>query len=302
MSRRSSRFIEALAIVTLSLASRYAEAQSCCAGGGAYAPARLKIYETAAIGVQLRGIDALGSFDGSGRYFTGAAGDVELGLEQDLVAAYRINEAAQVGLVIPFQETYRGAAGLSGFGGGLGDIGVNGRYEFTPTGGEKGLPGVSLNASITVPSGRAPESARTPLAVDSTGSGYWQGSLGTTLEKLFGRWLLAGTLSVSGVLPRRIGETTQVLGPQLAGLLAGGYGFRNGAAVVGTIGCRGTTAAFVNGRSVPDAPVLSTIGVAIGWPINFEWRLQGALSSDLPVLGRSHEVGLALSATLLRTF
>jgi hypothetical protein len=304
--RRSSRSTELVAgLLGLALLSWSAPAfaQACCAGGGAYAPARLKLYEDGLVGVQMKVVDGLGSFDGNLHYSNNPPGDSEVDLEEDVLGAYRINEHAQVGAVIPVVETGRVESGLSGFGGGLGDITVNARYDFILPANEKNLPGIAMVAGLTFPTGRAPDQAKTPLAVDATGTGYWQGGLGLAVEQLFGRWVLDAGISIWGSLPRTVEGITEQLGPQIAGRFAFGYGFRNGAALAFTLVYNGATTAYINHAPVPGgAPGLMTAGIAAGWPINYQWRLQAAISDDLPVLGRNHVAGIGVTATVLRTF
>src|SRR2546423_369592 len=50
------------------LAAAPAFAQVCCAGGGAFAPARLMVHEDALVGLQLRALDGLGSLEPNGAW------------------------------------------------------------------------------------------------------------------------------------------------------------------------------------------------------------------------------------------
>jgi hypothetical protein len=263
----------------------------------------LKLYEQALVGIQLRAVDVLGSFDGSLHYSPLPAGSAEVDLEEDILAGYRINDQAQVGVTVPIVETWRSDPGIPPeLGGSIGDITVHARYDFILAANAKGIPGISVVGAITAPSGRTPTEAKTPLSVDATGTGYWQGALGLGLQQLFGPWVLDVGLSLWGALPQTIGTITEALGPQISGRLAWGYSFHSGLALAVTLVYRGATAAYLNHEPVPDAPGLMTAGLALGWPINYQWRLQAAASDDLPVLGRSHVAGVGATLTILRTF
>jgi len=142
--RLTSRFPElAAAFVALggALSSNDAAAQACCAGAGAYAPVRLKLWENAIVGIQVKGVDELGSFDTNWNYIHPPAGVSEQDLEQDVVAVVRFSERGQVGLQIPVVETRRADPGIAEFGGGIGDVSVSARYDFILSTDYPRLPG-----------------------------------------------------------------------------------------------------------------------------------------------------------------
>jgi hypothetical protein len=285
------------------LAPVRAQAQACCAGGGAYAPARLKLFEQALVGLQLKEVTELGSFDGQSHYIPAPRGVAEQDLEEDVLGGLRLTEHAQIGVVVPFVETHRIVPGLSELGGGLGDVSLNGRYDFIYPGDSQRIPGLALLASLTFPSGRPPEQAHTPLATGATGTGTWQGGLGLSAEQLFGPAVFDLTASVSQSLPRTVEHVTELLGLRMSGLLAGGYVFKHGAAIAGTLSYAGSLDAILNGKTVSDSGLGQlTVGVAGGLPITFEWRLQGAVSYDLPWAGLNHIAGVGGTVTVLRTF
>src|SRR3982751_2159657 len=65
---------------------RPAAAQACCVGTGLVTPARLRTFESGALGVQMRARSVMGSFSAGGNYATSATGNRELGFEEDLFA------------------------------------------------------------------------------------------------------------------------------------------------------------------------------------------------------------------------
>jgi hypothetical protein len=288
-----------LVILLLAGAAR-AEAQACCAGSGAFLPARLKLHELALVGLQLRATDGLGSLDGHGGYVGAPPGATELDLEQDLVAGLRVFERGQLGLTVPLVETRRTAAELAELGGGPGDVSLSFRYDFLYAAESAHLPGLALQASVTAPTGRAPEASTSPLLTDATGTGAWQGAIGGSVEQVFGPVVLSLNGSVAFSATRHVGEIAERLGPQLTGLGAAGYVFANEAAVALALSTTQSLDATLNGASLEHSGRgLTTLSATAGLPLTDAWRLQGALNFDLPVLGRNRTTGAGGTLTLL---
>ena len=278
-------------------------AQPCCSGSGAYLPARLKIHEQALVAVQLRATDGIGSLEADGRFQSAPAGTRELVLEQALVGALRVIERGQVSLVVPFLETSRASRGAADWGGGVGDASVSGRYDFINTAESERLPALALVAGLTVPSGRAPEQARSPLLTDATGTGAFQASVGGSIEKIFGNLILSLNLLVSGSSARVVGGVHEQLGPQLSALFAAGYFFHNQGAVALAVTAAQSLDATLNGERLPaSGRGLTSLSLTGGIPLDPVWRIQGALSSDLPALGSNHTVGVGGTFTLVRSW
>jgi len=195
MSRRRSTFAKSLAAVALVLSwQSYASAQACCAGAGTVTPGRLALHEIALVGLQAKAATELGSFDAQGRYAGSPAGASELDFEQDLFGAVRVLNRGQVAVLVPLDETRRTAQGLAEFGGGLGDINLNLRYDFTLAGASLVVPGIAALVGITFPTGRPPDAPDLrPLATGATGVGAYQVNLGLAVEQAFGPWLMNAT-------------------------------------------------------------------------------------------------------------
>ena len=194
--RRPSRFREraaAVAVVALALAAgvtahpRAAAAQACCVGTGLVTPARLRTFEDHAVGVQMRARSVMGAFGESGSYATSAAGNRDVGFEEDLFGALRLGSHFQVALMAPFIQTSRAAAGTSGFGGGLGDLAASARCDAVNAGERGYWPGVAVLAGLALPTGRPPDEADDPLATSGTGTGFFEGSLGVSVEEIVGQ-------------------------------------------------------------------------------------------------------------------
>src|SRR5882672_9798130 len=134
------------AVALGTLPSRPARAQACCVAAGLTTPARLKLYESYAVGLQTRVRSVLGSFDEHGGYASSPGGAHEMDAEEDLFAAARLGLHAQVALQVPFVQTARSAGGLSGWGGGVGDVAANVRWDILLAGDRPGWPGIAMIA------------------------------------------------------------------------------------------------------------------------------------------------------------
>lgn len=287
----------------LGLAPGRAWAQACCAGGGAYLPAKLMLHEDALVGVQLRAAGGLGSLDAQGHDAATPSGDQDLEFAQTLAAGIRVLGRGQLGLSVPFNEARRVAGGLADLGGGVGDVALAFRYDFVTAGESAHVPGLALTVGITAPTGRAPESAHSPLLTDSTGTGAWQGQLGGEVEQTFGNAVLSLLVTLSARAPRTVGEVREQLGPQLAGFAAAGYMFPHAFTLALVASTSQSLNASINGETVPHSGRgLTTLSLAAGYPLSDTWRLQAALNADLPVLGRSNPVGLGGTFTVVRAW
>jgi hypothetical protein len=292
---RSSRFRELLAAAALAtavaLVPSAAHAQACCVGTGLVTPARLRMFEDYAVGMQTSFRNVMGSFASSGNYVASPSGNNEVDLEQDLLAATRFGRHVQVALKVPFVETSRNDTGASAFGGGLGDVAANLRYDITFSGDDPWIPGVAILTGVSVPTGRTVEESPDPAG--ATGLGSYEPNLGVALEQVRGRMFLSLTGFVSKQTARTVGGRDVSFGPRVTGLLAGGYAFANEV----------TVGAFITAMRRSDEKLITT-GAAVAVPLGDYWRVQGTLSGDLPFSGwgRNRLTGAGITASLLRVW
>ena len=293
---RSSRSLEPLIAAALiaaagTLTPSAAHAQACCVGTGLVTPARLRMFEDYAVGVQTSFRNVMGSFASSGSYVSSSGDNREVDLEQDLLAATRFGRHIQVALKVPFIETGRSETGVSTFGGGLGDVAANLRYDITFAGDEPWGPGIALLAGVSAPTGRTVEDSPDPSG--ATGLGSYEPNLGVAVEQVHGRMFVALTGFVSKQTSRTVGGQDVSFGPRLTGLFAGGYAFANEVTVGG----------FLTGMRRSDEKLV-TAGGAVAVPIGDYWRAQGTLSGDLPFSGwgRNRLTGAGITASLLRVW
>ena len=316
MSHRPSRFSERIRRAALALAiggalvsrASRASAQACCAGSGAVTPGRLAVHEDALVGLSVRAAHVFGSFDSEGHYSTPPAGTSEQNFEQDAIGALRmpVVDRAQLAVLVPLVENRRSARGTSELGGGLGDVNVSARYDFLYAGQQRYVPGVGVLAGLTVPTGRAPESATQPLATDATGIGAFQGNAGVAVEQLFGAWLVTAyglvakraTRTVSGGSGAPDIRTT--LGTQWTALIAVAYSLPDDYAIAASASYTGEGNPEVNGVEVVGAsrrvPIVGVSGVV---PVTEHLRLQGGVSGNppIPTLGKNQPATVGLTVT-----
>ena len=300
----------ALATDTSLMASRDARGQACCAGTGAVTPGRLALHEAALVGVQAKWGGAPGSYDQRGGYVPSPAGAGELDLEQDVFAAVRVVERTQLALLVPIVETWRSSLGTSEFGGGVGDVNLSARYDFTIAGASRLVPGTAVLGGVTLPAGRpADDRGVGALATGATGVGAYQFNLGVAAEQSFGPWLVNDTGVVAERTARTVGSGVTAVHERLAAqwtaLGAIAYVFPNewAAALSASYAFEGN--ATVNGaESAGSSHRLLTLSLSGVAPFGDVWRLQGAVFDNPPFdrLGANQPSNAGASVTLVRSW
>jgi hypothetical protein len=294
----------AVAFAVLAAAGR-ARAQACCAGAAAITPGRLLLHERALAGLEVRGSVLTGSHAQDGAFRAPPAGTREWDFEQDLFASLALTERAQASVLAPFLEsTRRSPTTGSELGGGLGDVNVSVRYDFVWSHEYRYVPGIALLAGATLPSGRAPEAAKKPLASDATGLGAVQANAGLALERSFGDWFADAALLVAKRFDRTAHGVRSGLATQFTGIAAGGYTWtQTSAALALTYSAEGD--ASLDGASVASSAKreLRLTG-SVTTSLSDTVRLRGGVFFDPPLDGvaQNEPDTLGLSATFVKSF
>ena len=293
-----------IALAGLGAAPAAAWAQACCAAAGLVIPARLRPAEDFGAGAQVRERSIFGSFAANGTFATQPMGDMVT--EQDLFAAARVFRRGQVAVLVPFIETRLSEPGVAGWGGGVGDVAVNARYDLLlPREGGPHLPAIAILAGVLFPTGRAPDEVSDPN--DATGVGTFEGSLGLEIEQVWRHMFV----TFDGWIGQRTHRVTASVGesfaPRLTALLAGGYAFDWGLSVgaFATANHQGDNFDLMRGQTLSNSAITQvTAGVAAAMPLAEVWRVQGTAATDWPIsgLGRNQLAGAALSVSLLRVW
>ena len=294
----------AAALAVTGVGPARAWAQACCAGATAIGTTRLAPHEDAVVGVSARAFTLFGSVSRDGAYVGAPEGVVDVGLEQSFVGALRVLRHGQVSFVVPIVETYRKVPGLGEIGGGLGDVMLGARYDFVEPGASATWPGIALALSLTLPTGRSPEEATSPLATDATGTGGAAAGGDLFLERGFGDGFVQVVGSALWRAQRSVLNLYSQRGLTFSGFAAGGYSFPGGLVAAVTLVYRAELDGRLDGATVPGSGhELTRGGLAAGISLSDDWRLQGAVFADLPVapLSRNHPASTGVSLTLLRS-
>ena len=189
-------------LAAMVLWSTPAVAQSCCAASQAAGPTRLSMAQVGAVGISADARRYGGAFSGD-QYLSLSNPGHEL--RQSLFGAWRVGDSWQVGATIPLVQNRRDDGQTSEWGGGLGDISAQARYEFVGTGTSASWPGIGLVGSVTAPTGRSPTDsmvrAQTAMQSDVTGAGRWQLGLGAQVEWSWRKSFVATEVGVNQGLP-----------------------------------------------------------------------------------------------------
>jgi hypothetical protein len=295
--------------VVLAMRATPAAAQACCAGGALVNPVRLGPPEDYAIGLQTRVRSDMGSFYPDGTFVSAPASTGEQDLEQDLAASFRLARRAQVGLVLPYVETHRIEPGVNDWGGGIGDIALNARYDFKLAAEMLYWPGFALLGGVVFPTGKAVGDGTNPASTNATGTGTFSASLGVDLEKVHGplygalnAWL---TYSGSNTVSTQLGPQTTSYPLQVTALAVAGYVFENEAAAALYVNFLERGDVTINGVTTGGTVLrLTTVGATGLLPLGDDWRLSGSIYSDLPIasFGSNEQAGAGVTVSLVRAW
>ncbi|HLV61385.1 MAG TPA: hypothetical protein VKY51_08305 [Fredinandcohnia sp.] len=284
------RFACSVLAIAAAVLPRLAEAQACCAGAAAGELGRLTLHEEALLGVDLRAVRTLGAF-GDDASFRAARVEA-LQFEQSFVGTLRLGEAVQVGAVLPLVGSFARTPRESGFGGGLGDVRLSARCDFTFAGASRTVPGIALLGGVAAPSGRPVEATDHPLGVEATGMGRWRSWLGAAVEQSHG-WAFA---QIAGAV---IHDAPRDVGDRRADARWGA----TGSVVLGaSLPSEWTLAASALYEVEPRSPRRNVrFGLGVGHPLR-DWRLQGGVFTDAPFggLGRNQTVQAGFHFALMR--
>ena len=313
--RSAWRAAAAALFIVVAARATPAAAQACCTGGALVNPVRLAPYEDYAIGLQTRVRSDLGSFAPDGRFIWTSTGQgpasTEQDLEQDLAASFRPSRRAQLGFVLPYVETRRLESGVGDWGGGIGDLALDARYDFKLAAEMLYWPGFALLAGVVFPTGKAVGDGTNPASTDATGTGTFSASLGADLEKVHGplygalnAWLTySGSSTVT--LPAPVGPQTTSYPLQVTLLAVAGYVFENEMAAALYLNFLERGDDTLNGMTqVGTVLRLTTVGATGLLPVGDAWRISASIFSDVMIsaFGRNEQGGAGVTASLVRAW
>jgi hypothetical protein len=233
----------------------------------------------------------------------------DFALEEDVFAALRVLRRGQVALLAPVVETRRRAPGPGGSiserGGGLGDVNLAARWDFTRAGASPVVPGLAALAGVTFPTGRPPESARNRLATDATGIGAFQLNAGLAAEQTWGPWLVSVSAFAAKRTTRKVQGIESTLATQWTFLAASAYTFPSDAALALVLSYAVEGDATVDGAPYPGTgrriPTMTFTGLL---PIDDRWRILGSVFTAPAIhgLGRNDPAQSGLSLGIVRSW
>lgn len=302
-SSRTPRLGAVLVGLALMAANRAALAQACCAGASTIMPGRLGLHERALLGLQTRVAWATGSYGANARYRANASGSSSLDLAQDLFGSVRILERAQVGALVSVLESWRRSSTTGGeFGGGFGDLNLNARYDLIWTRELSYFPGLGALLGVTLPTGRAPESASLPLGSDATGIGATQVNAGLALERDFGQLLVNLSGLVAWRTPRHVHGVESRLGAQLMGILGVSHPLLGDTVLAGVVTYAAEGDARIDGELVPGSG-RRLLRVALGpsGGVSDSLRLGGTIFIEPPFdgVGKNQLASVGVSVSVV---
>lgn len=291
MLRSAFRFLLGVTALVLALGFEEADAQACCAGAAAGQLGRLTLHEEALVGLGFRAERTLGAFGDDATFRATEAEAFQF--EQSLLGTLRVGQALQLGAVIPLVQSYARTTWEQGFGGGLGDIQLHARYDFTFAGQSLRIPGIALFGGLGLPTGRPLESTMHPLGVEATGTGRMRAWGGLGLEQSHGMAFgqIMGSLIYDG--PR------SAKGMEFEGRWGASASLSLGASLPADFTVALSAVYEVEPRSERRG---WRYGVAAGYPVFIDWRLQAGLFTDAPIdgFGRNQNAQIGLHLALLR--
>ena len=198
--------------------------------------------------------------------------------------------------------------GLTGWGGGLGDVRASLHLELTQAGARRWVPGLALLLGVSAPTGTAPDEARDPLAADATGTGAYEEHGG----RARGRPALRARLRDR----RRLGGAARAArGGRCAGdvrargrAVVSGGAVLEGDRVVGAFlsaSRAGAARDSATGATIPGSERgLATVGLVAELPFADGWRARATASLDCPVsgLGRNQGASAGFAVSALRAW
>ncbi len=279
-----------------------ADAAACC-GTGHGLGQRLAPMERAAIGASTRFAGRIGSWAADGSFVGTPSGSRDLEARLDLGWIVKPHPRVQVGATLPILLTSRALGEASSTGGGIGDVGVFGRFDVVGVPGSGWLPAIALTLGAQLPTGRPTTSSTDALGADVTGLGAAEIRPGILLEK---NW----SSSWSAMLGVSVGMRTAFadgrggsvhLAPRTQIVAATGPTWPGKSVSVGVL-YEHEESPSVDGVATPGAARNRTAALAVaGYDVGRSWTLLASAQLDLPIDGLgSNELAAAAGQVGLR--
>ncbi len=268
----------------LGAAARFTWAAACC-GGNNLVPSLISGDQRTQVTATTAYSRVLGEVPIEGATQWRDEADVESRSSMRLDAATLLSDRWQVGLSLPVVRRFRERNGVQAQAMGVGDVAVHLGYEVLPQWTySPWKPKGWLFASLTAPTGVAPENSTALYQIDSLGRGYWNVALGGMLLKTWADWdvlfLAQVNQSFAKILTSDAGDF--ILRPGLGGSAALGIGWSRDALRIGVNGSvlyEGAVATQGLVDEVGTRQISFPLSLQVSYLISDAWSL-GALYSD----------------------
>lgn len=199
-------------------------AAPCCVSATSFGVGRLLMWEDFAGGLQVSYARVLGEWDQNSRLRPNPEGYSEGVSIAQPWAIVRLAERAELQGWAPIIINDRWSNGVHQIAGGLGDVGVAGRYQWVSIGEFEGLPSFATTLGVVGPTGRRVEQTSPPLFAGTTGRGCWGAFLAAETEYAYMPWFvrLEGAVTLFAPFTRPDTRQRQRYGPLATSSLSAG--------------------------------------------------------------------------------
>ncbi len=271
----------ATTLVMLLALSSQAHAAACCGEVSAFGD-RLTRNEAFATSLGVSMGPRFGSFDREGGFHALAEGTSDWAAEIELDAVVRVGRSLEIGATAGGVVNARSSSTDSEIGGGAADVRARARALLFDGTDERFWPGLSALVSVVVPTGVPASRSNAPLAVDVTGQGAGEVTLGLSADKLFEESFFARLDgSVGFFTPEAVDGARALRSPRLVAALALGPSFSWGSLAIGA--SHEAEAAPIVGAADGATRRRTEVSLAATVLLGRDVSLLGGLRSTLPV-------------------
>ena len=215
------------------------------------------------------------------------------------MAAFRLDDYAQVGIAMPVLIQGVRAGSVKGAGIGPGDLRTWITFEPTAAHIGPGPPQPRITLAMIAPTGIPPEQAQQTLAADATGTGYLRFAPSFDLEKQGFKGLIRFTIDGSFAVPRPWVEGFNLPGIGVGGSVSGAVFLNSGATLAWGGGAMARSRGWYEGNPSGKAGVepWASFGVSLNGRRFDRVGLGVRAALPIPGVGRSQSGSVTLAFT-----
>ncbi|NUN13969.1 MAG: hypothetical protein HUU55_10090 [Myxococcales bacterium] len=293
----------AVILTTLMLPPTLGHSSPCCFSASGLQSARLKMWETLAVGWSAAISVYVGTWTANGDFaFTDQDNFSEIGIRNTLWTLYRPAWRHTLSASVPTQWTFRSAGELSDTGGGMGDITVGYRYDLLTVHELENVPAIALTFGLTLPSGVSADASAQKLGADTTGKGTVVPSVGLVVEDAVYPWFWRVAVDLRMPLPTQRLDTgvIQTLGLGITTTVVAGIDvIPNDLLLSVGINAAWETPTQHDGTPIDDSHTQDlTVSASAAWRLDRHWTLQAGLDTGIFISGLGFNRPALITPTL----